>query len=80
MKYAQASGIFLPCCLSKHLPFVENVVIVSVFRFFFLCKDFHNTVNEVTIRLNRSVPTEIVGWNLLNIKDKKVSHKKGRDK
>ncbi len=50
-------------------PFVENVVIVSVFRFFFLCKDFHNIVNEVTIRLNRSVPTEIEGWNLLNIKD-----------
>ncbi len=60
--------VFLAMLLIE-TPFVENVVIVSVVRFFFLCKRFHNIVNEVTIRLNRSVPTEIVGWNLLNIKD-----------
>ncbi len=60
--------VFLAMLLIETL-FVENVVIVSVFRFFFLCKHFHNIVNEVTIRLSRSVPTEIVGWNLLNIKD-----------
>ncbi len=45
--------------LLTHLPFVENVVIVSVYIL----------ANEVTIRLNRSVPTEIVRWNLLNIKE-----------
>ncbi len=67
MNYAQASGI--SCHAAYRNTLRRECSYRECVQIFFSCKHFHNIVNEVTIRLNRSVPTEIVGWNLLNIKD-----------